>query len=437
MGLGKNAGKIGLLVAVLGLAAPCRAAHPAEKKQECKVDAEGSPPPSPKKDSKEEKKRLKQEAENGAACDSPTGPGHSAVMGALSAGGGAVSAKKSYTTASGSNGNGAKEERALTSYRRHHSHGWRSYSSSQRALASTITRTADQIRSYTQPRLASPAPAVRAQAREYLARAPEVPPEHAETFEALGMSRNADVLEKGPEYAENLENAADAHEKEADKFDELADQSEAAAAQMERYAKRLDQRSRNIDSIEEQRADGSTDASGAPAAALTGFSPAQQDSVAASADAGKVSRPRSTSPGAVPAPAARGAASPAGITAGSATYGNASGALAQRLRDSLDDPERGAAGEGASAPKSAFDDIFRPRERIGRRDPASAAGAASAAEDRADFSLAGSETDRAVSHLVRDLDDQGSDDAVFGSVDQSIFQRMRNYLTKAQENKKI
>jgi hypothetical protein len=239
------------------------------------------------------------------------------------------------------------------------------------------------------------------------------------------------VLDNAPTYTSNLAKASQTEDQNAQSLETRAAQAERAAGVMGGFAKTLQQRVSNIRSLDEKSFLSAT----TPRPDKDNAYSVGDDSRAADEAAAAEKTERVDS-------------SPSGPGLSTATA--RSGPAPQRRYASLSERLREILAQGAGSEPGKFGSLGKPAFH-GEEEQKEAAGAlAKLVEDAAHaggsggapvgaFSLAGSETDRAVTRLMTDESGQGStaEENIFGDVDQTIFQRMSKYLVKAQVDKRL
>lgn len=357
----------------------------------------------------------------------------------------------SFGQAASSNGTGSDTASSDSDAARRLGQERSDLASRERSVAGGLSSAASRINEYTQPRLASPDPQIRDQAQNYLSQPAEAPAGQEQIYKGLGLETNRDIVDKSPQYVKNLEQSADANSKDAKNLDTLAKQSDAAAAQMKQFAQTLEQRNSNMQSVSDQTAVSASRKGGAADPNSISASAAAQGS-GADGSTGQIgfgldplaSNDSSMTGGKLGTNGKSGAAADGANGTARKGGGRSPSSLAEQLRASLNGKnENGSSKDGGAAaePKSAFDGLFDANAAGAGKDGRSGISAEGAGGRTANaahaFSLAGSDTDRAVRKLLGNLNGQGSDAEIYGNVDQSIFVRMKKYLTKAQVDKKV
>jgi hypothetical protein len=316
---------------------------------------------------------------------------------------------------------------------------YKGYSAADRGLAQTISGDIERINSFTQPRMASGDPQQRSEAEQFLQQQPSPSGPHADAYPDLGLKTNQDVVNKGPEYVNNLNDAADQHDKEASQAEKMAKHYDNDANQYDKMASTLNQRAKNMDSVAGQNAaanrNGGNLVTGSQFGDVAPENGTSQSNAASEGidsakfgSGGSGSGKGSEADGASDKSGGRGLAS--------------TSSLADKLRASLANGGEGKDasgndGAGGKDPKSEFDDFFAGARNKSGKDAKGtiAEGDGAGKNGSGAFSMSGSDTDRAVKNLLGSL--QGSDEKLFGDINQTIFQRMSKYLKQAQADKKV
>jgi hypothetical protein len=351
--------------------------------------------------------------------------------------------------AAGVNGNGADQANnsatQATNQANHHLHLGRF----ENGLAKAFNNDISSIHNYVDPLMSSNNPQSQAQAQQYLQQSVNPSSDYADSYKSLGVNTNQDVLDKAPDYVQNLNSAADAHMQNAATYNTWATQATAAANQMQNYKQTLDQQGQNIQSIAGQSTnianknagngtDNTSSASGNVGSNLaSGLGQSSQDPNASNGDQTASNAAAAGAAGNQGTASDSAEKSPPGSQTGG---GRQPASLADRLRAALADQST----DGTNAkkqPTSEFDSVF---EDLSNKKESDSSATVNAKEPQGEvgtsstrFSMLGSETERAVKSLLSPLQGSNEGRETFGNIDQTVFVRMSKYLTKAQINKMI
>ncbi|MGZ6463802.1 MAG: hypothetical protein ACXWSC_12865 [Bdellovibrionota bacterium] len=308
-------------------------------------------------------------------------------------------------------------------------------------VRSAISSDYNRAVSTAEPLLESSNPADQQRANQFLAQSLSPPQKYAEVYDKLELHTNRDVLEKGPQYVDNLDKAIPEREKNADFFQDQAQKAYAAADKLDGFTKTLNQRRANLGSIQDN-------------SGITAKTPLASDiKNSASLDTIK-SEEVTAGDGALKLTDSKGSAAKGSTIAVTAPDSASKGfermpaSLRDRLRARLAASANNGKAAGADssatenkdAPKSAFDSLFeaaaKKKDSSGGADANAEHLAGSSRNTR--FQMAGSETDAAVQRLMSGLDSETqAANEVFGNPNVTIFARMSKYLKQAQAEKKV